>query len=268
MVPSLPWVVKPSSLPCQDRYQPWIVSESMAEFGGTLRNKWRELLLEGLAVLLGVLLALAADSWAETRNAAQVEGAYLTALREELLENAALVTVQLRRTNTRVEEGSTFLAEVVHTTPTQTIGPAEVNNMLLEVGPYRIMSYQRGALDDLLAAGGMELIRSPEIRRGILQYARLLEQESVRQAAALAFWEDHMSPYYYEHSSLAGFLDWAGELGAPPTRELDVSAFAGSMTYSNLLIERVVRDRSLLSAAEQLGQNIEELAEKLAGVTP
>ncbi|HSM07260.1 MAG TPA: hypothetical protein VK858_21715 [Longimicrobiales bacterium] len=238
----------------------------MTELGGTLRRKWRELLLEGLAVLFGVLLALAADSWANGQDAARVEAAYLVALREELLANSELVAAQLERTRTRVEEGRTYLAEVVHTRPGDQIGTDEVNGMLLQVGPYRRMSYQRGALDDLLTAGGMELVRSEEIRREILRYARLLEQESVRQEAALDFWEDQMSPYYYEHASLAGFLPWAGELGTPPAEDLDVSAFAGSTRYSNLLIERIVRDQTLGDATEELGDNILELASRLEDV--
>ena len=239
----------------------------MTDLGGTLRRKWRELILEGLAVLFGVLLALAADSWADGHDAARVEAAYLVALREELLANSDLVAAQLERTRTRLEEGEMFLAEVVHTRPGDGIGPDEVNEMLLEVGPYRRRSYQRGALDDLLTAGGMELVRSDEIRREILRYARLLEQESVSQEAAFDFWENQMSPYYYEHASLAGFLPWARELGTPPIEDVDLSAFAGSTKYSNLLIERVVRDRTLEGAAEELRDHILQLASRLEHVS-
>ena len=49
----------------------------------TVRERWRELLLEGAAVLLGVLLAFAVDSYGEGLSERRAEEVYLVARAEE-----------------------------------------------------------------------------------------------------------------------------------------------------------------------------------------
>ncbi len=61
------------------------------EMQSTHRRRWRGLVLEGIAVLIGVLLAFTVDSLAEARAERQVEQAYLVALADEVGSNTVLL---------------------------------------------------------------------------------------------------------------------------------------------------------------------------------
>ncbi|MBT8461588.1 MAG: hypothetical protein KJO44_03625, partial [Gemmatimonadetes bacterium] len=228
-------------------------------------DRWAGLVLEGLAVLVGVLLAFGVESYGIQRQDRAAEAAYLAALELELGVNAEIVDDGLATTEERIEEASRYLLEVVHAPDEGRVGATEVNQMLRDVAPFRVTSYQRGALDDLLASGGLELVRSEDTRRAILVYSRVLEQEGIRQQAALEFWERQMSPYYYEHASFYDFLGWAERGGRPLPDALDIGAFAGARAYSNLLIERRVRDTNLRRAREALAAQIVSVMTLLDG---
>ena len=231
----------------------------MTSVTGTLRDRWAGLLLEGMAVLGGVLLAFGVESYGVQRQERAAESAYLAALELELGVNSGMVDERIAVSEERIADAARYLLEVVHATDDGGVDATEVNQMLRDVGPFRITRYQRGALDDLLASGGLELIRSEKIRRAILVYSRVLEQEGSRQEAALDFWERQMSPYYYEHASFYDFLAWEELGGRPLADNVDIGAFSGARAYSNLLIERRVRDRSLLRAREALAEQIDSV---------
>ena len=229
----------------------------------TIRERWRELLVEGGAVLVGVLLAFAVDSFGEDLFDRRAEKAYLVALADEIRANDELLRNLANRSRSRIERVEGYLTVVVHTSSSGDESVAAVNEMLAEVGPFRVDTFQQGALDDLLTSGGIELVRSDELRRAILSYAQLIEQEMVRQEAALRFWEDHMAPYYYEHASFFDFMTWLDVPGESIAGALNVDAFRRSHKYSNLLIERRVRDLSLLQTRDALAEQIDVVLEML-----
>ena len=237
----------------------------MAPGTGTRSQRWTGLLLEGLAVLIGVLLAFGVEAYGVHRQDRASEAAYIAALELELGANAQIVDDGLASTEERLAEASHYLLEVVHAPDDGRISAPEVNQILRDISPFRATSYQRGALDDLLASGGLELVRSEDTRRAVLVYARVLEQEGIRQQAALDFWERQMSPYYYEHASFYDFLGWAERGGRPLPDALDIGAFVGARAYSNLLIERRVRDTNLRRAREALAAQIDSVLTLLGG---
>lgn len=231
--------------------------------GATVRRRWRELLLEGVAVLLGVLVAFGVESWGQGLAERRAERSYLTALAEELRTNAETVAELTEASKTRIDRVEKFLSTVVHAPAASPPSLDAVSEMLRRVGPFRVTALQRGALDDLLTSGGIELVRSDAIRRSILSYAQRVEQEKVNQEAARRFWDDHMAPHYYEHASFFDFMTWLEIPGESIESAIDVGAFHLSRDYSNLLIERGVRDRDLLNARKALAEQIEALLGEL-----
>jgi hypothetical protein len=231
----------------------------------TVRERWRELLLEGAAVLVGVLLAFAVDSFGEGLSERRAEEGYLVALADEIRANSERLQDLIDRSRSRIEAVENHLTNIVHASASEEPPVSVVNEMLAEVGPFRVATFQQGALDDLLTSGGIELVRSDELRRGILSYAQLVEQELVRQQAALRFWDDHMAPHYYEHASFFDFMTWLEIPGESIPGALNVRAFYRSREYSNLLIERRVRDRDLLQARDELAKQIDVVLEMLPG---
>jgi len=209
-------------------------------------------LLEGLAVLLGVLVAFSVESWGADLDEARLGASYQAALESELAANLERAQQRLEDTDARLERSGSYLRTVIHADPS-TVSEDQVNQMLLGLGPFRVSAFQRAALDDILNSGGLVVLRSDEIRRGILTYSRFLDQEALSQQFASDFWENHMSPYYFEHGGLSEFF--ASDLPDLDERA-DLRAFVGSRRYSNLILERQVRDgvvrRGLVALVEHM----------------
>ena len=207
------------------------------------------------------MLAFSIESYGAARADARLERSYLAALRTELVANVDFIQRGIESSEERLAKGQLYLRTVVMASSSEGVGREDVERMQWELNPFRTVAYQRGALDDILSSGGLELLRSDEIRREILTYARLTEQEVDRQQDALHFWEDHMGPYYYQHSSFSDFFE--REIGGYEIprmdADVDLGAFVGSLRYSNLVLERMVRDEQVLTARRELATQVQSL---------
>ena len=200
------------------------------------RKAWPKVLLEGLAVLLGVLLAFWVESIGQDREDQQRADRYLSAFATELGATATRVDSLIAAGGDELAVIDSFFVTVVLPGAGATPTTEDVTGMIETVAPYWTQPYQRAALDDLLSSGVLPLVEDESVRQGILNYSRLLESEASVQENAVAFWNDHLSPYYFEHASLSGFLvaDRLGLHSPSPSTE----AFVNSREFANLLGER------------------------------
>jgi hypothetical protein len=200
------------------------------------RIAYPKILLEGLAVLVGVLLAFWVESIGQVREDRQRAEQYLSAFATELEATSMRVDSLIEVGEEELADIDTFFAAVVLPPAGVTPSIEDVTLMISTIAPYWMHPYQRAALDDLLSSGGLPLVEDESVRQGILSYSRLLESEASVQQNAVAFWNDHLSPYYFEHASLSGFLvtDRLGLDSPPPS----IEAFVDSREFANLLGER------------------------------
>ena len=71
--------------------------------------RWRSALLEGFAVLVGIILAFSIDAWWDLRNQ-QIEGAaYLHATRTELEAKRQLIVEELETIGAWIAESECYL---------------------------------------------------------------------------------------------------------------------------------------------------------------
>ena len=224
-----------------------------------IRRSWSSLVLEGLAVLVGVLLAFWVESLGQSRSDRQRAEAHLEALSSELLLNLELIDRRIQSGNEFVAASEHYLGTVV--LPGEELNPDRdaVTEMIERMGPPQILEYQSGALDDLLSGGGLPLVTDETVRQGVLTYARLLADEAGTQQAAEHFWSEQLGPYYFQYGSLLGFMPIADSLGLearPPV----VEAFVRSRHFSNLLAERRQFERRLLNRRVRLKAHMDSLS--------
>ncbi|MDH5641502.1 MAG: hypothetical protein OEY28_09430 [Nitrospira sp.] len=201
------------------------------------RPAWSRLALEGLAVLFGVLAAFWVESVGQAyANLEKVE-AHLGALRSEISINQQILEAQIGNGRRMVDTIEHYLATVILPEAGASPGREEVTDMLKVTGPPQLVEYQRGALDDLLAGGGLPILDDELVRQGVLTYARLLADEADAQQSIDRFWSDQIGPYYFEYGSLLDFMPVGEELNLeahPPV----IDAFVRSRQFSNLMAER------------------------------
>ena len=75
-----------------------------------LRLDWRYGISELLIVVVGVLIALAADGWREEQHNRSLERQYIGALMSDLRSDTAALSAQLQATQTRAHDGELVLS--------------------------------------------------------------------------------------------------------------------------------------------------------------
>lgn len=234
------------------------MSEKTQSITTKIRHIWPTLLLEGLAVLLGVLLAFWVDSLGQDYEEQQRVKQHLKALKSELALNITQLEENIERNKTEVagiEKG--FKSTIL---PPEGVSPgaAEVLEIIRLIGPLVSIPIQRSAMDDILSSGGLILIKNEDIRLAILNYERTMELEYSRQLNGVDFWNNRLSPYYFEYANLSGFLV-ADDLGLS-SPDPDIDRFVHSRQFSNLMAERRALIIRLQRVREELKQQALELS--------
>jgi hypothetical protein len=207
--------------------------------------KWRSAVLEGFAVLVGILLAFAIDAWWDLRSQDEEARAYLAALETELLENRRIVDRDLESLRSWVADSRSFLEDVV--SPSAEPSYEQVERMLWEMGPWQTTPLLRAALDDLKSSGGLQAIESAELRRAIADYDRKLDRDASELDDLRDNFREYTLQYHIQHGSFTEFEweEYAEVEESIGSFELDIEAFVANRTYANLLILRILNYSNL-----------------------
>ena len=226
--------------------------------GGIGELKWRSAVLEGFAVLVAILLAFTIDAWWDLRSQQAEARAYIEAVRTELIANRETLIEELEILRGWMAESELYLNTVV--APDASPSYDEVREMVWKTGPQRTTPLARAAFDDLVSSGGFQVIDSAELRRALADYARSLDDDAAEQEDVRDFFNQFIYPYHVGQGSFTEY-DWEeyAELPESPVSfSLDVEAFAGSRTYANLLISRILEYGNLRDAHRDLLEKIEK----------
>jgi hypothetical protein len=211
---------------------------------------WRHPVLEGLAVLAGILVAFGIDAlWEERRDRVQ-ERVYLSALRDEF-EDARIGLARRDQQLAEDMKSTVDVLSVLATRASDGISDDSVNVLAVRQGPLTVYTPPRAALNDLTNSGGIGLVQSATLRRALATYEQLLAQDLSEQEAMVQIWLDYLAPYRVEHAtmnirSVADSLNLAVD---PMTSRLflddvDRASYVRNPAYSNLLVARLLRVRN------------------------
>ena len=167
--------------------------------------KWRSAVLDGFAVLVAILLAFAIDAWWDLRIQDEEARAYLEALETELIENRKIIDRDLETLRNWVAESRTFLEDVV--SPKAEPSYEQVGRMVWETGPEQTTPLLRAAVDDLKSSGGLQAIRSAELRRAIAEYVRELDRDASELDDLRNNFREYVLQYHIQYGSFTEF-DW------------------------------------------------------------
>jgi hypothetical protein len=234
---------------------------------GLSELRWRSALLEGTAVLLGILAAFGIDAWWDIESQQQDLQSYLTATRTELESNRELIFEDFQSLDAWTEQGKRYLDEVV--APAANPSYEEVREMVWETGPNQTTPLLRAAVDDLVSSGGISLIESAELRRSIARYIRALDRDAEEQEDVRQNFRQFVLPYHIEHASFSDY-DWEQAVGveqSDTTFELDLDAFVASRDYANRLVSRLLGYSNLRDTHDAVLKSIDETLRLLEQAT-
>jgi hypothetical protein len=137
------------------------------------RSPLPRLLSEFAVIVLGVLVALAADGWMSDRADRAAEREYLERLLADVeadrAENRVVVEV-----HTRALEASHRLLEVIETGRLRSVAPEVLVPMVITASEQRSPDYGRATYQEMLSSGRLGLIRSREVRLALAEYERVI----------------------------------------------------------------------------------------------
>ena len=230
--------------------------------------KWRSAVLDGFAVLVAILLAFSIDAWWDLRIQDEEARAYLEALETELIENRKIIDRDFETLRNWVAQSRTFLEDVV--SPKAEPSDEQVRRMVWETGPEQTTPLLRAAVDDLKSSGGLQAIRSAELRRAIAEYVRELDRDASELDDLRNNFREYVLQYHIQYGSFTEF-DWEEYAEVDESLvsfELDREAFAANRTYANLLIVRILNYSNLRDTHREVRAQIDRVLTLISDPLP
>ena len=228
--------------------------------------KWRAALLQGAAVLVGILVAFAIDAAWETRGERASASAYLESLLAELDANREAFEDRLEALDASIVRNEAFLVDLVVDGSTE-VTEDSIRSMFTNLAPLTVVAPRRAAFDDL-ASGGMRTLEDAALRRLVLDYGQNLDAVRAAEQAGADWHLAQFTPYEVEAGDLVGVIaslragGWAGRTDI--RFDLDTSAFVGNRQFANVLAHYILREGFIQQARVQLLAVLVELQEALA----
>jgi hypothetical protein len=138
---------------------------------------WPHALVELATVVVGILIALAINNWAQARHDAVLEARYLDRLLADSAENATMLQ---ERINLHTQRAAT-LARLTKwlTNGTQPPTDDEVSSVLCRWFMQPALRLRRETYAELVSTGNLSLLRDVPLR-GLLQQAEARHEEALR----------------------------------------------------------------------------------------
>ena len=230
-----------------------------------VETRWRAAFVQGVAVLLGILVAFAIDAAWESRSDRLATAAYLESLDSELEANREEFEAWIEQIDFSIQRNERFLVDLV-VDGSETVSQDSVRSMHRTLAPLSVNPPRRAAFDDLVS-GGLQTIDDSGLRILIIQYGRDLEGVRAIEQAGADWHLAQFTPYDITFGDLIGMLAQLG-LGfagrTDITFDFDTSAYVGNRQFANLMGQYIARERYILQARQQLLATLVELQEALA----
>ncbi len=169
---------------------------------GRLRG-WRGALGEFVVIVVGILVALAGDTWFDGRTERREEREALVALREEFTASLGALELSRQRHRTYADATSRLLQ---WTGPDPRLPTGDTVSTTLEraLGFYSSYNDQRGVLDGIIASGGLRLIQNDSLRAKLAGWPAVVEDLTEDEVVAINFRSTTLLPYVYQRLPMTG----------------------------------------------------------------
>jgi hypothetical protein len=213
-----------------------------------LQLNWRYAFGEFSIILLGVLAALAVDSWNSDRKDRFLEREYLLSLLDDFDADKKSLDNAMRRTEEIASAQQTVL--MVAERRQFEITPAEFVYALSEVGLLVFATPSRRTIDDLMSTGNLRIIESDEVRTELVNYYSRIEHR--------AQWQHNWREYQIHLGKmLPEIINWQGRealsfpdlSGLPPWVE---PVDEVSQSEAQEILDRLIAHPGVLPAIENM----------------
>ena len=129
---------------------------------------WLQAITEVVLILVGIGLAVAADSWMDSRRERQEERQYLIGLREDLVETKEGLEQSLQQTEQTYDRKLSFIRALQG--PSDALTEDELRELFSNIFQTYWSSGVFGTYQDMVSSGDLRLIRNEEIRIALAKF--------------------------------------------------------------------------------------------------
>lgn len=220
------------------------------------RINWGQAAGEAVLILLGILLALAVDTWWEERAERRTEREYLQALATELREMTTYVEGVERRA-VEIQEAGRELLTVSSNWDSEAVSSDSLAALLVSLSLEGEWSPPTTVYEDLVNTGTVEIIRSEAVRRGLNELMASVDWVEGRQVRHNEFFWGEMDPYFRQQLPILAVFAYEG-LGT--SESWTPGAFVRTEEFRNLVAVKSMTAVDVRDGAAELIGLIERLA--------
>ena len=224
-----------------------------------LENRLNRAGLEVAVIVLGILLALAADAWWDERVRRDRELGLVLALQEEFEANAAELE-ETGRAHLMLLNHALFLLEQGQT---PAVSPKALNASVAGLMAEYRTDLNNGVLDGYLATADPELLTNPQIRSALAAWPAVIDQLWQEEMRARRVVDEEIAPFLAEHGDLTatfriddGFTsaghDRLGPIRAAADSANRNAAILRDRRFLNLVAWKIRAEREALYKHEQV----------------
>jgi len=217
-------------------------------------SRWNRFAEEVVSIVVGILLALAAQAGYQYLADRASEREMLRALRAEFAADVTELGADQRYRTRKL--ASIDLLAAVRTGAAKSPPPDTLASALREILDYRFYTASHPVLDDALVTGRLELIRSDDLRQALMVFGQARSRIGVIEQREREFVASQLEPYLGAQLDLGAMTSGSPEVVAAALRSL-AAAFADNRFGSLLYVNRSRTQNSFDSADRLLGTVVE-----------
>ena len=233
----------------------------MTAEGKTRRVNWHQAIAEVVLIALGILGALAVDSWWDERSEREAEVGYLESLRSDFVSMRLSLNKEIE-----VEKGLLGIGREIHTNIATGLSQLSAEELVKKISDFYWFSAWEwepvtATYDELVGSGHLEYIRNQALRIRLGQFLHLVDQMNDYRETQISEWQMSHRPFIYEHLIVSD-MDWMGDYHPTSPFINDISKLE-SKQFWNLVSDWMVSHNTMLWRYQKALDKCDEIIEMI-----
>jgi hypothetical protein len=169
---------------------------------------WRQAIAEVSMIMIGILGALAVDSWSDERAERAAEVDYLQSLKTDFEANREELKASIKTEHRLVNIG-----KEIHSIIQADLTKIQQREIIEKIGEFYQMNKWKpvtGTYDEMMGSGHFSYIQNRELRIKLSKYAKSLEFVRLNEDWMMTGWDSEQGPFFTEHLLYTN-LGWTGD---------------------------------------------------------
>jgi len=162
-----------------------------------LRVNWRQAIAEVSLIMVGILGALAVDSWWDERAERAAEVDYLQSLKADFEANREELKADIERQRRLINIGKE-IHSIIQSSLTE-IQQTEITEKLSNFYWMHKWEPATGTYDEMMGSGHFSYIQNRALRIKLSKYAKSLESIRLGEDWMTSGWDSEQGPFFTEH---------------------------------------------------------------------